>query len=29
MLPDPLYFSENVFGLINTALGIKSPIEEI
>ena len=28
-MKDPLYFSQNVFELINTALGVKSPIEEI
>jgi len=26
---DPLYFSQNVFDLINTALGVKTPLEEI
>ncbi len=29
IVKDPLYFSQNVFELINTALGVKSPIEEI
>jgi hypothetical protein len=26
---DPLYFSQNVFDLINTAFGVKEQVEEI
>jgi len=29
IVKDPLYFSHNVFELINTALGVKSAINEI
>lgn len=29
IVKDPLYFSENVFALINTAFSVNNPIEEI